>query len=738
MTAILETLVSITLGSLLTAGVIILIRILFRNILSAKAKYYLWLLLALRLCLPVLPESPTSLMNLFPGQDETPQLRLVETTAAQAPPGEVNFEPVYTATEPFSEPALKIVVDTQTNEETGTQVVTSYAISWDDLAVILWGIGAVITLIVFGILYLITARNLHHLPHCAEPDTLRVFLDLRKNLGIRREIRLVSGSGGMSGGLFRPTIVIPAEQHGEALKPILLHELMHIRAKDLWLMAFYRLLCALNWFNPLVWLCFHRANLDSEAACDQRVLETGLVEKASYAEVLYRESLLDSRNGLYFRTAFGGGKHAIRDRIRQITRFAGKQKWMVPLVLVLVIVVSACTLTDRADTTAPTITDSTDATAPPLTITDSAETGNNEFSLNEYGQKIGPISQSSTEESTHQTTSASLFSPVEKLGDTLSLKTCQWGMTPEEVISALGFNAEQYRMTNNGQNYHLEVEAPLDDHPEVMDIDFTFHYIDLDLTLGLDTVEISYDKAISYEELVTCRTNQLGEATSASDSAATWEGYPDVTLTVNDGNKLWERITYTNRGALEDLLMDFNMENYMASLHPPGGHFGWTYQEHLSNGLLPIEDGVYTDHGDGTQSYVTTIDLGGYKLTATYWFTSSVLTYDKGIAPVLREVHVDVPEGIGLSKWIANFSDSFTNRLYQNDTYSYKAPLSLGTFLTEAQKESIAQAFNKTTDSSGSTESWPLATYWYDSSAHLWKYNATGYTLYLDALNLIE
>ena len=58
-----EILWSITRGACLTAAVIVLIRLLFRRVLSAKAKYYLWLLLALRLMLPALPESPVSLFE---------------------------------------------------------------------------------------------------------------------------------------------------------------------------------------------------------------------------------------------------------------------------------------------------------------------------------------------------------------------------------------------------------------------------------------------------------------------------------------------------------------------------------------------------------------------------------------------------------------------------------------------------------------------------------------------------
>lgn len=65
-TTTLSILLSVTKGALLTAALIVLIRLIFRRVLTAKAKYYLWLLLALRLMLPVVPGSPVSLLNFLP------------------------------------------------------------------------------------------------------------------------------------------------------------------------------------------------------------------------------------------------------------------------------------------------------------------------------------------------------------------------------------------------------------------------------------------------------------------------------------------------------------------------------------------------------------------------------------------------------------------------------------------------------------------------------------------------
>jgi beta-lactamase regulating signal transducer with metallopeptidase domain len=54
----------------------------------------------------------------------------------------------------------------------------------------------------------------------------------------------------------------------EELRFVFLHELAHVRRRDIlmsWLMA---LLQVVHWFNPLVWFAFSRWRADRELACD--------------------------------------------------------------------------------------------------------------------------------------------------------------------------------------------------------------------------------------------------------------------------------------------------------------------------------------------------------------------------------------------------------------------------------------------------------------------------------------
>ena len=341
---LLRVLWSITLGSWLTALVLVCIRLLFRRVLSPKAKYYLWLLLALRLMLPVLPQSAMSIQNLLPQPTVS-----AAASAAVLPSGTSDAPAIMEAIPDVpTAPADVSPAAPAAAPAASAPAPAARTVSLSSVLLLLYGLGVGITAAVYLLLYLRTARMLRRLPVCQDTETLAVWNRLCSRLSLSPRIPLKRGSQGMSGGLLRPVVVLPLEITGEDAAPILLHEAQHIRARDLWLMALYRLLRCVYWFNPVVWLCFRQAFCDSETACDQRVLESGLVSGQDYAQALYRESLLASPDGLYLRTAFGG-RHTIRRRIAQITRFHGTRRWMLPLALGLALLVTACTMTSGSD-----------------------------------------------------------------------------------------------------------------------------------------------------------------------------------------------------------------------------------------------------------------------------------------------------------------------------------------------------------------------------------------------------
>ena len=79
-------------------------------------------------------------------------------------------------------------------------------------------------------------------------------------------------------GVWRSTIVLPAlaaQWPDERRQVVLLHELAHVRRRDLLGQQLGRVTCAVYWFHPLVWSAARRLRAESERACDDLVLSCG-------------------------------------------------------------------------------------------------------------------------------------------------------------------------------------------------------------------------------------------------------------------------------------------------------------------------------------------------------------------------------------------------------------------------------------------------------------------------------
>jgi beta-lactamase regulating signal transducer with metallopeptidase domain len=71
----------------------------------------------------------------------------------------------------------------------------------------------------------------------------------------------------------------------DRIRIVLAHELAHVRRGDWLVQMAAEVVRSLYWFNPLVWVACRRLRLESEQACDDAVLKTG-VEGSTYATEL--------------------------------------------------------------------------------------------------------------------------------------------------------------------------------------------------------------------------------------------------------------------------------------------------------------------------------------------------------------------------------------------------------------------------------------------------------------------
>lgn len=120
-------------------------------------------------------------------------------------------------------------------------------------------------------------------------EARNVLQSLSASLGVERSIELLvtpRRQMPMTWGILRPKIVLPESSYSWSegrLRVVLLHELAHIKRQDCCTNLVTQLVCAVYWFNPLVWWVARRISSEREQACDDLVLNEG-ARPAIYAE----------------------------------------------------------------------------------------------------------------------------------------------------------------------------------------------------------------------------------------------------------------------------------------------------------------------------------------------------------------------------------------------------------------------------------------------------------------------
>ena len=141
----------------------------------------------------------------------------------------------------------------------------SRTIPWRDVVLAAWAAGV----LVFSIRMARGAMMAQTLRRSARP--------LEKLEGVT-VAESESAPVAMTLGFGSPMILLPA-QHREwprsRTNAVLLHELAHVRRKDCLLQWLPQIVCALHWFNPLVWIARSQMLCESERACDDAVLRSG-------------------------------------------------------------------------------------------------------------------------------------------------------------------------------------------------------------------------------------------------------------------------------------------------------------------------------------------------------------------------------------------------------------------------------------------------------------------------------
>lgn len=281
---------------------------------AARSFYALFLLLALRLAVPVELSLPKPAVTV-PVPSYTVEVSVpsytVTVPAAPAPAQRPSQAPVLDAAPAQSVQPVPVQTEAPAIREVPVTAILGGLWAAGSAVCILWAVAS----------YLLARRSLLRESVPAAEEETALLERLRGGLSVKRPVRLRRSGRTQSPlalGLLHPVVVLPASGCGpEELELILRHELTHIRRWDVAYKMVLSLACAVNWFNPFVWLMSQAAGRNLELCCDDEVVR-GLSreERRRYGKVLLDAA--ETARPLAFSTSFASGKRQLRDRLTNL------------------------------------------------------------------------------------------------------------------------------------------------------------------------------------------------------------------------------------------------------------------------------------------------------------------------------------------------------------------------------------------------------------------------------------
>ena len=189
------------------------------------------------------------------------------------------FTPLMSLLEPSRDALASLPVDHSTVQVSPTIATSSAQLTTAGWAAILWIVGAALLigriLIGYGIVWCLRsqAQVQHDGPLCDALQQARRTLDSYPKVEVATSPSI---SSPMVLGILRPIIAFPADLV-EKLRPdeltlVLTHELAHVRRWDNLTLLLQRLVSAVLFFHPAVWLCGRMLRREAEQACDDLVV----------------------------------------------------------------------------------------------------------------------------------------------------------------------------------------------------------------------------------------------------------------------------------------------------------------------------------------------------------------------------------------------------------------------------------------------------------------------------------
>ncbi len=297
------------------------------NLLSAKTRYTIWIIILVGLLIPFRPQliSPLfTLNNPFTNVSGVKEQGEVDLTTQSSQKADTKSELQ----------ATNQVSNVQSNEATAVKEDSKKEETKFDLisfigkfAIIVWLIGAIVVFAKYMLEYRKFCKLLKRWSSPVEDeDIIRIFRLTKLKLDIEnKDIGLIRSkyvNTPMLTGLIRPMVVIPEKEIDETdMKLIIEHELTHYKHKDLYVNLLSILVLCFHWFNPIMYYCMPVIQGDGELYCDETVLKNkNMTYRKTYGKMIINMIPTSPTKQVALSTCFYSKKLSVKRRLINIMK----------------------------------------------------------------------------------------------------------------------------------------------------------------------------------------------------------------------------------------------------------------------------------------------------------------------------------------------------------------------------------------------------------------------------------
>jgi beta-lactamase regulating signal transducer with metallopeptidase domain len=325
--------------NIIAAVVILLVKVLatlFKGRVSARWKYFIWLLITISLCVPVrLPENLALVdFKVLRSSQQNTQNPKITDYAVRPEESQKITETVSSASNDMKNlteiPEQKRTVRYESDKWLGIVALIFAAV---------WLSVAVLKLTGELLAYYFSIRNLERMSlQVSDTVSIQMYRAACQKKHVRRIPELRQNAGlttPLLAGLLHTKLYLPATGYSaEERKLIFYHELTHYCHRDLWYKMLLRICASIYWFNPFLLIMLKEADKDIENLCDTAVVRrVNKKEHKLYRQLLLRTVAMENQIP-YVTASLNDSEMVFKDRILYMVNIRKLRKGILPGILV--------------------------------------------------------------------------------------------------------------------------------------------------------------------------------------------------------------------------------------------------------------------------------------------------------------------------------------------------------------------------------------------------------------------